>query len=197
MTTEFEAKFTDIDKDEMRRRLKKKGAQLLRPEFEQKRLNFHLPGDKRNKDAWLRVRDEGDKVTLALKMITGKNIQDQKELSITVDDFDKAIALLEAIGCERKLFEITKRELWKLNDADITIDTWPGIPTFVEIEAPSEQAVKDAALALGFDYAHAIFGSVSAIYELHYNMYLEEIEGIVGGLTFDNQKLKALQPRKK
>lgn len=195
MTIEFEAKFLNIDKDAMRKHLKEKGAQLLRQEFEQKRVNFHLPQEKRHKDVWLRVRDEGDKITLSLKMVTGKNIHDQKELSIMVDGFDKAVALLDAIGCEKKVFEQTKRELWKLGDAEITIDTWPGVAPFVEIEGPSEQAVKDTAELLGFDYVKAVFGSVSTVYERQYHIPLEEIEQIVGEITFNNEKLKALQPR--
>lgn len=52
----------DIDKDEMRERLRRAGAELVRPEYLQKRIPFDLPVEKRSKDSWLRVRDEGDEI---------------------------------------------------------------------------------------------------------------------------------------
>ena len=43
-------------------------------------------------------------------------------------------------------------------------DTWPGLPTFVEIEGSDEASVRKAAAALDLDYARARFGSVDEIY---------------------------------
>src|SRR3989344_8884044 len=96
---EFEAKFLDIEKERIRTLFGQKGATLIRPEYNQRRFNFHLPKEKRSNDSWLRVRDEGDKITLALKMTTGSNIEDQKEIQLVIDSFDKAIELLESMGC--------------------------------------------------------------------------------------------------
>jgi len=31
-------------------------------------------------------------------------------------------------------YQETRREKWMLDDAEVTIDTWPWIPTFIEIE---------------------------------------------------------------
>jgi hypothetical protein len=42
-------------------------------------------------------------------------------------------------------------------------DTWPGLPTFVEIEGPAEASVRQAAATFGLDYAQAQFGSVDEI----------------------------------
>ena len=61
MHIEYEATFTNVDKDEMRGKLRRAGAELIRPEYLQKRIPFHLPKEKRRDDAWLRVRDEGDR----------------------------------------------------------------------------------------------------------------------------------------
>ncbi|MCX6762561.1 MAG: hypothetical protein NT093_02140 [Candidatus Moranbacteria bacterium] len=66
MQIEYEATFENIDKEEMRERLKKAGAKLVRSEFLQKRTTFNIPGKKyENIGAWARVRDEGDKITLS------------------------------------------------------------------------------------------------------------------------------------
>ncbi|MEK7612499.1 MAG: CYTH domain-containing protein, partial [Patescibacteria group bacterium] len=155
--------------------------------------NFHLPKDKRSNDAWLRVRDEGDKVTLALKMSTGSNIEDQKEISLTIGNFDTALELLESIGCKRKAYQESKRELWKIGQVEITIDEWPGLEPFIEIEGQSEDDVKKCADVLGFDYTTALFSSVGGVYKIKYGISLDEIEEKVGDITFGNKKLMTLR----
>jgi len=185
---EFEAKFLDVDKDKIRELLKQKGATLIRPEYRQRRFNFHLPKENRLDNAWLRVRDEDDKITLALKIITGLNIEDQKEIQLTIDSFDNAIELLESIGCEKKAYQESKRELWKMKGVEITIDEWPGLEPFVEIEGQSKDEVRRYAEILGFNYKTALFSSVGRVYKIKYGISLDEIEKKVGNITFHNKK---------
>jgi adenylate cyclase class 2 len=64
METEYEAKFLDIDKDEVRSRLAAAGTTLERPEFLQKRWVFELPAEKRSQYNFMRVRDEGGTITM-------------------------------------------------------------------------------------------------------------------------------------
>ncbi len=108
---EIEAKFLNINKDEIRKKLIEVGAMLVRSEFDQKRINFHLPKEKKSDDRWLRVRDDGSIITLSLKEITGKDISDQKEISSNIDDFDNMVNLLEYIGCEKKALIFTINSL--------------------------------------------------------------------------------------
>lgn len=56
------------------------GAKLILPEFLQKRTAFSLPQNKGKDRTWLRVRDEGNKITLTLKTINGSKIINQKEV---------------------------------------------------------------------------------------------------------------------
>jgi adenylate cyclase class 2 len=56
------------------------------------------------------------------------------------------------------------REEWRLGDLAFDFDTWPGLPTFLEIEGPDEASVRQAAARLGLDYADARFGSVDTVY---------------------------------
>jgi adenylate cyclase class 2 len=175
MEIEYEAKFININKDEMRERLAKVGARLVRPEYLQKRIPFHLPIGTRSKDAWLRVRDESDKITLSLKKVDGDNIENQKEICLEVDSFNDAVELLKAIGCESKSYQESKRELWKLDGTDITIDEWPFLEPFVEIEGDSEESVKRVSEKLGFKYADAIFGAVGKLIKMKYGIHPDEI----------------------
>ena len=178
MNIEYEATFLDVNKNEMRKRLKGAGAILVRPEYLQKRIPFHLPKDKRSKDAWLRVRDEGDKITLSLKIVDGEKIEDQKEICLIVNDFNEAVKLLESIGCEKKSYQETKRELWKLDNVEITIDEWPFLEPFVEIEGHSEEEVKRVSEKIGFNYSESLFCAVGKLYKMKYGIYPDEINTI-------------------
>jgi adenylate cyclase class 2 len=170
MHIEYEATFPNIDKDEVRGRLKKAGAVLVRPEYLQKRSVFNLPKGHEIPGGWLRVRDEGDKVTMSLKIVDGDKIEDQKETCITVSSFDDAVSLLKAIGCGWKAFQESKRELWKLEGVEITIDEWPFLEPFVEVEGESEEVVRRSSELIGFDYSKAVFGTVDVLYRDKYNI---------------------------
>jgi len=157
MQIEYEAIFPNINKDEMQERLKKAGAVLVRPEYLQKRVPFYLPGKKNSGNSWLRVRDEGDKITLSLKIVDGNKIENQKELCLEVNNFNEAVSLLKLIGCEQKSYQESKRKLWKLEGVEITIDEWPFLEPYVEVEGHSEEAVKNVSEKIGFDWSKAKF----------------------------------------
>ncbi|MEK7632728.1 MAG: CYTH domain-containing protein [Patescibacteria group bacterium] len=162
MQIEFEATFTGIDKSAVRAKLHEVGGTLVKKESLMRRTVFNppiaIPG------GWMRVRDEGETITMSLKVVNGSAIEDQKEVMVTVDDFDNAVDFLSAIGAEKKAYQETLREAWMLNGAEVTIDTWPGLRPFVEVEAHDEATVRTASELLGFNYADAKFCEVSTVY---------------------------------
>lgn len=186
MNTEYEAKFTKVNKTKVRTSLKKLGAKLVRAEFFQKRVAFNLP-KKSVKKGYLRVRDEGNKITMSLKFVNGKKIEDQKEILLNVDNFENAIEFLKSIGCNQKAFQETKRELWSLDDVDITIDEWPFLEPFVEIEGKSEETVKVVSQKLGFDYKKAVFGAVDTLYNQKYGTPKDIINNHTPEITFSSK----------
>ncbi len=175
MNIEYEATFPNIEKDDVRKRLKAAGAILVRPEYVQKRIPFWLPNKENAENSWLRVRDEGDRVTLSLKTINGENIENQKELCLEVNSFDDAVELLESIGCGRKSYQETKRELWTLDGVEVTIDEWPFLDPFVEVEGKDEESVKNVSKKIGFDYGTALFCSVGNLYVQKYDIRPDKI----------------------
>jgi adenylate cyclase class 2 len=176
METEIEAKFIDIDKRKLCQKLIEKGAVLEHPEILMRRKVYDYPDKRLNKiGGWVRVRDEGDKITLTYKQTNERTLQGTKEISIIVNDFEKTCKFLEAIGMVEKSYQETKRERWKYKGVEITIDTWPWIPTFVELEGSNEEIVKEVAKDLELDWEKAMYGSVEVIYKIYYDVSEEEI----------------------
>lgn len=177
MQTEIEAKWLDIDIEEMRRKLNDLGAQLIQSERVMKRCPYDFPDKRLEKvGGWVRVRNEGDKTTLSYKQLSDRTLHGTKETTVIVDDFETTCKLLEAIGLASKSYQETKRESWELGDVEIELDTWPWIPSFIEIEAPSEEKLKEVAGKLGFEMSNAMHGSVEPVYQVYYDVAEEEID---------------------
>ena len=100
---------------------------------------------------------------MSLKIVDGDRIEDQKEICLTVDSFDQAELMLGTLGCTKKSYQETRRELWTLDDTEVTIDEWPFVDPFVEVEGTSEAAVRSVSEKIGFDYRDALFGAVDII----------------------------------
>jgi len=179
MKTEIEAKFLNIDIEKTRNRLSEIGAKMEYPERLMKRKVFDYPDNKLNTEgAWVRVRDEGNKkITMSYKKLVDRSLHGTKEITIDVSDFQTACDFLLACGFDSKAFQETKREKWTLGESEITIDTWPWIPTFVEIESETEEEIRKVSNLLGFDWSKALHGSVETAYQDLFDVSEAEIDG--------------------
>lgn len=185
---EYEIKFLNIDKDKIRKRLKESGVKLIYPEYLQKRIIFNPPETNNSDRNWVRIRKEQDKTTMSFKRITNeKTIEGQEEIELEINDFEKAEKFLKAVGCVKKAYQENKRELWKIKDVDITIDEWPFLEPFIEIEGNSEREVKETVKLLGFDYSKGSFGSVSSLYKDKYNISFDKINNHTPLIIFNNK----------
>ena len=167
MNTEIEVKFLNVDIDEVRQKLQAAGAVLEHPMRLMKRALIETP-EMNARHAYLRIRDEGDKITATFKQFTENSLTGAKEREIVVSDFDETIEIFAEFGLHYHTFQESKRETWKYGDVEVVIDEWPWISPYIEIEGDSEEAVKQAAKDLGYDWNTAEFGSVDVIYNLEY-----------------------------
>lgn len=166
MKTEIEAKFLDVDIDDVRERLKSAGATCEQPMRAMKRVI--IESEAMGNDTYLRIRDEGDKTTITLKSFESLSITGAKEIETVVGNFDDIVAILRASGLVPRSIQESRRETWRLSEAEIVIDEWPWLRPYIEIEAPSEAAVHDAAVRLGFDMNQAVYGDVMVAYRAEY-----------------------------
>ncbi|MCB1096455.1 MAG: class IV adenylate cyclase [Verrucomicrobiae bacterium] len=116
-----------------------------------------VDGGIRATGAALRLRREGDQSVLAFKRRLRKDtvkVMDEKEVSICC--FDTMRQILNGLGYVEIAETRKQREEFLLPEtgAKIVIDDYHDalecVPPFVEIEAPTEEAVHAAALLLGF-----------------------------------------------
>lgn len=168
MKSEIEVKFLDIDIEDIRGRLKNAGAELEHPMRLMKRALIEEECHVKD-NSFIRIRDEGDKVTLTYKRRSlvdeETTIDSTKELETTVGDFDTTVEIFAEAGWQYITLQESKRETWHLDGAEVVIDEWPWIKPYIEIEADTEEIVRSVAATLGFDWADAKFGSVDVIYQ--------------------------------
>lgn len=194
--TEFEAKFYPVDKEEYRKKLSSIGAKLVIPE----RKMIRIVADKRAnpeiaKSGYIRIRDEGNGVVrLSLKITAeiGGSLSDQKEIDVEVSDFEKTKKIFEAIGVVFNRRQETLREEWEYKGAQITIDIWPGLDIYSEIEADSEERVKEIAEELGFDWDKKIITPAAEVYAKVYDLDIEEILNKISNITFENNPFEGV-----
>ncbi len=165
MKPEIEATFIDINKDELHEKLKQAGAKLMQPEVLMKRVVFGL-----NDHSVIRVRDEGNQIIMTYKDVQSLTLTGTQEINVEVSNYQDTIDILKASGLRAKADQETLREKWELDEVELDIDTWPWIPSYVEIEGPSVEKVQEVAQKLGFNMADAHYGSVDQIYKIYYDV---------------------------
>lgn len=164
MKHEYEAKFLSIDVADLKARLKDLGAVQAFPRTLLTRKIFE--NDALAVGAWVRLRDEGTRSTLTLKQVTdATTIDGTTEIETEVTDLHAMAEILAHLGLAEVRYQENYREEWRWGETAFDFDTWPGLPTFVELEGPDEASVRQAAAALGLDYSQARFGSVDEIYK--------------------------------
>lgn len=121
-----------------------------------------------NSKKWIRVRQTNDKTTIAVKHIladNGTNLQQMLETEIEVPNIKEANNLLEALGYAYKSYQEKERITYVLEGYELDIDTWPGIPTYVEVEGKSETDLENILNKLDYSMKDTVSCTADEIYE--------------------------------
>lgn len=186
MPKEIEVKFLNIDKAEVISKLETIGAIKIQDEKLLRRCAYHPLKPVNN--SWVRIRDEGDKVTMSFKRINNYSINGMDEIEIIVCDFEQGRNFLNAIGLKEKAYQETLRLRYFIPEdkVEFDIDTWPALNPFIEIESVDEAIVKRYSKELGFSWSDRVFGSVDRVYVSEYKISKNWIINLCPVLTFDN-----------
>lgn len=172
---EIEIKFLDINPEFIKQKLVSLGAKKV-GDFHYRRIVMDYPDFRLDKQcSWVRLRDEGDKVTLTFKQrlgtgdmrnnLTGDDGMYERET--IVEDFEATHEILLKIGLIEKMYQENKRTRYILNDVEFDIDTWPLLKPYLEIEGKDWDTVNEAARKLGFDPKDGKRFSTNQIYRLN------------------------------
>ena len=87
------------------------------------------------------------------------------ETEIEVPSIKEANNLLEALGYSYKSYQEKERITYVLDGYELDIDTWPGIPTYVEVEGKSEADLENILKKLDYTMANTVSCTADEIYE--------------------------------
>jgi adenylate cyclase class 2 len=154
---EYEVKVLDIPVEETITKLLSLGAQKTGDYF-MKRWMYEIdPIEKR----WLRLRNDGEKTVLTYKHSHSADIAGMEEIETGVEDFDKAVEIFAKLNFSQRIYQENKRVSYRLNGIEFDFDTWPMIPTFLEIESSSSEKVQEGLTLLDLTVKSA--GNISTI----------------------------------
>ncbi len=170
---EYELTYIDLDTAKIENKLIDLGAQKL-GDFHYKRIVFDFPDFRLDKQsAWVRLRDEGDKITLTFKQRLGTDLRDKLtgddgmyEKEIVVNNFDDTREILLKIGLIEKMYQENKRTKYQLNNVEFDIDTWPLLDPYLEIEGTNWDDVYKAVEIVGLKKEDGKKFSTNQIYRL-------------------------------
>ena len=172
MHTEYEVRILNIDKEEVVEKLNKLNATFEWDELQRRYVYDFIP---KVDNKWIRLRTNGKKTTLTIKNLVSSEIDGTQELEIEVDSFERTNLILKELGYEAKGYQENRRRQYLLNGVEIDIDYWPLIPTYLEIEGPSEEKVYEVMKKLGLKKKDVTSLDVQNIY-LNYGYKLDDIK---------------------
>jgi adenylate cyclase class 2 len=172
MHTEIEERVLEINIEEIIKKLESLNAKKI-GEWHQKRYVYDFNPKRENQ--WIRLRDTGIETTLAYKNVEKKSIDGTKELEIKVDSFDKTNELLNILGYTPKAFQENKRIRYMLNNVEIDIDSWPLIPTYMELEGDNIEEIKKVEELLEVDKSKITALDCQDIYQKTYGIDIDKI----------------------
>ena len=177
MNQEIEAKFLEIKTDDLIKKLHDLEARDFGEKVLKEIIFYDKAGEwRKSGKSFVRIREDFDGIKMTYKHIDEPISPVAEEIEFEISDVQKATALLERAGLEIARKQEKKRHKFKTGDVIIDIDTWPNAPTYVEVEGPSEESIKEVAERLGFDYQKAVFGTAAMVLEKYYNIPIRTLK---------------------
>lgn len=170
MQSEIEARFLEIDKQKLINTLVALGAKDEGEALLSEVIFYDDPNIWQAQKRFVRLRTKDGVTVMTYKHHHAQAIDGAKEVEFAVPDIQTAEAFLTGIGLKAYRHQEKKRHTLHLDDVTVDIDTWPSVPTYAELEGPSETHIKELAAKIGLDWNDAVFMDAAAIIREHYNV---------------------------
>jgi adenylate cyclase class IV len=146
--------------------MQKLGATLIHERCLYVRQTYSVPG-KAPEQTRARLRQEYDGLYFTVKDVrdpsspSGTFEGEMEKISLNMED---AQQMMLAIGLIPAAYQETYRTKFKLGKTIVTLDEWPGLRPYVEVEGSSEEVVFQVVEALGFTPVDTTLGSAAEVY---------------------------------
>ena len=162
MNIEYEVRVLEVDKEALVKKIESLGATFI-GSFEQKRYVFDTIPKEESK--WIRLRTNGKSTTLTYKSVEAATIDGTHEL-------------LKACGINHRGYQENRRIQYILDGVEIDIDSWPLIPTYVEIEGKDEVSVMKMVKKLELNEEKLTTLDVMSVYDKIYHIDMNKIKDL-------------------
>ena len=187
MGKEYEFQILDINVNTMKKKLKELKGKQIHKEIKMRRALFR-PCDSDYQITFARVRDEGKDTTLTVKKKNKTLYPDEYEVTIK-EDFNKALEFMKALNLENKSYQENYREKWTLpikGVHEITFDTWPGAPTYMEVDCETEESMNKVRKLLGVKNDQIMYGNITKIWGKYYDVTNEYVAENLKSIKFED-----------
>lgn len=183
---EIEAKFYVQDLKRIETRIQGLGARLIQARIFETNIRFDLPdGSLRSKGQILRLRQDSEaRLTYKGPGSSAQGVVSRTEIEFTVEDFNKARLLLEALGYQSVMVYEKYRTIYELEHCHIMLDEMP-YGQYVEIEGFESAAIHAVTRQLELNLEAAI---VNASYAGLFERTRRALALTFTDLTFENFK---------
>jgi adenylate cyclase, class 2 len=147
-------------------RLGEAGAQLICPRLHEVNLRYDTPDNALTKNYQvLRLRqDNAARLTYKGPGEIVGGVHDRREIEFTVDDFQAADHLLQALGYQVSLMYEKYRTTYTIMDVQVTLDEMP-YGDFVEIEGPDAKSIQVVTQQLGLSWEARVLASYTSLFD--------------------------------
>lgn len=125
-----------------------------------------------NPNKWVRVRQTNGKTTITVKHILNPDrettnngdVQKVLETEMEVSSIEEANSMLEQLGFSFRNYQEKNRATYDVNGVEVDIDSWPLIPTYIEIENDSTELIQSTIKKLGLQNHEIVSCNTADIY---------------------------------
>ncbi len=124
------------------------------------------------KELRIRKLNEAGIITFKQTVESESKAKVRQETEIKINDPDILIGMLKAIGLKESRRKEKIRHTFRLGKTLVCLDKLPFIGEFIELEAETEEALKETCQTLGLDYSKASNTNYMSIF---FNYYIKNI----------------------
>ena len=173
---EIEVRFLEIDKLKLIEKLHSLGAVDKGEDLLEEIIFYKQNGDWSCIHKHVKIRKTKYRIVLSYKHTREMTATGTEEIEFQFDSMEKGKEFLEKIGLKAFRYQEKRRHKFILDDVIIDIDTWPKIPTYVELEGQSEEALMATAEKLELVWSDSQTTTPASIIEDKYHIKVRELK---------------------